>query len=532
MFSLLIRGAEILDGSGRQSSRGDVAVSDDRIVEVGSHIHGASQTVLDATGLILSPGFIDIHTHTDLSVFGRPLIESKASQGVTLEVTGNCGIGLFPVEPRRRDLLADYLRMHDCLLPPDGLTWTDFEAYADTLDAIGLGLNLAPLIAHGALRIAAMGAEDRAPEPTELARMQELLGTALRQGAWGLSTGLIYPPGSFADTTELVDLSRTLARQKAIYTSHIRGEGDTLLQALDEAVQVGRQSGARVQVSHLKALGYRNWGRAKEALAKLDAARRDGVDIAADQYPYEATSTSLSALVPSWAHAGGVAELLKRLGDPRVRERLCDGIRRTLDDRGGPARVMVCRVGSAENAALSGKTIAYIAESWGAAPEAAVLRLLREEQAAVSAVFFSLSHEDVVTIMATEWIAVGSDGRGMSESQDGAAATHPRSYGTFPRVLGVYAREKGVLPLTRAAYKMTGLPASRLGLQDRGLVRPGFAADLTLFDPGTVLDRADFQNPHHYCVGIEHVFVNGRAVVSHGRLTGDTPGRVLRKRSA
>jgi N-acyl-D-amino-acid deacylase len=529
MLSLLIRGAEIHDGSGGQSAVGDVAVSDDRIVGVGPRIPEPAQTILDAQGLVVSPGFIDIHTHTDLSVFGRPLVESKVSQGVTLEVTGNCGIGLFPVEPRRRELISDYLRMHDCLLPPDGLTWRDFAAYADRLDTIGLGLNLAPLIAHGTLRIAAMGAEDRAPERAELARMRELLSAALRQGAWGMSTGLIYPPGSFADTTELVDLSRVLARHGAIYTSHIRGEGATLLQALDEAVRVGRESGARVEVSHLKALGSSNWGRGTDALARLEAARRDGVDIAADQYPYEATSTSLTALVPQWAHAGGVAELLKRLADPGIRGKLSDEIHRMLNERGGPTRVMVCRLGSEQNLPLSGKTITQIADAWGVVPEEAVVRLLREERGAVSAVFFALSHEDVARIMTTDWIAVGSDGRGMSAVQDAAEATHPRSYGTFPRVLGVYVREKGLLTLAQAIYKMTGLPASHLGLRDRGRIRPGFAADLTVFDPRTVIDRADFQNPHQYCAGIEHVFVNGRAVVCNGKLTGDAPGRVLRR---
>src|SRR5512136_2923222 len=306
MPSFFIRGALVIDGSGGEPFRGDIAVKNGLITEVSPSIKGGGKAVIEADGLVAAPGFIDIHSHTDLTIFKHPLAESKALQGVTTEVIGNCGIGAFPVIQERKSVLIDYLKMHDFYLPSDVLSWNNFSQYADRLDRIGLGLNLAPLVAHGTLRIAVLGAEDRAPSNRELEKMKNLLNDSLEQGAWGLSTGLIYPPGSFAKTEELVDLAKTLARYEALYTTHIRGEGDTVMEALDEAIAIGKKSGARVEVSHLKALGKNNWGRGKEALSKLEKARQSGVDITADQYPYEATSTSLTALVPQWAHAGGV----------------------------------------------------------------------------------------------------------------------------------------------------------------------------------------------------------------------------------
>ena len=313
MFSLLIRGALVIDGSNREPFRGDIAVEKGMITEVAPSIKGGGKAVVEADGLVAAPGFIDIHSHTDLSIFKHPLAESKALQGVTTEVIGNCGIGAFPVNDERRAVLIDYLKVHDFHLPSHGLSWNNFTQYADQLDRIGLGLNLVPLVAHGALRIAILGVDDRIPNHKELESMKSLLTDSLEHGAWGLSTGLIYPPGSFAKTEELVALAKIVARHGALYASHIRGEGATLMEALEEAILVGKKSDARVEVSHLKAMGRDNWGSGKEVLLKLEKARQEGVDIAADQYPYEATSTSLTALVPPWALAGGVNEFLKRL---------------------------------------------------------------------------------------------------------------------------------------------------------------------------------------------------------------------------
>lgn len=530
MSTLLIRGALVIDGSNRKPYRGDIAIENDMITEISSSIKGGAKAVIEADGLVAAPGFIDIHSHTDLTVFRQPLAESKALQGVTTEVIGNCGIGCFPVNDGRKAILHDYLKMHECYLPSGGLSWNDFTQYADRLDRVGLGINLAPLVAHGALRIAILGAEDRTPGNEESERMKDLLIDSLEQGAWGLSTGLIYPPGSFAKTEELVDLARILARYGALYSSHIRGEGTTLMKALDEAIHIGKKSGVRVEVSHLKAMGKENWGRGEEALLKLEKARQEGVNIAADQYPYEATSTSLTALVPHWAHAGGVHELLKRLASPETEEQLRMEILREMEERGGPGRIAIAGIGSAKNVELSGKNISQIAALWNCAPEIAVMRLLREERAAVGATYFSLSDEDVTAILSSDQVSVGSDGMGMNEREDVGKSTHPRSYGTFPRILGLYVREKGTLSMTKAIHKMTGLNAGRVGVKDRGFIRPGFMADLVLFDPMIIQDRSTYEHPHQYAAGVVYTWVNGCPVVQGGRITGNTPGRVLRKR--
>jgi N-acyl-D-amino-acid deacylase len=530
MSSFLIRGAQVIDGSKGEPFRGDIAVENGLVTEVSSSIKGGGKTVIETDGLVAAPGFIDIHSHTDLSIFKHPLAESKVLQGVTTEVIGNCGIGAFPVNHERKSVLIDYLKIHDFHLPPDGLSWDSFTQYADRLDRIGLGLNLAPLVAHGALRIAVLGAEDRVPNNKELEKMEALLAESLGQGAWGLSTGLIYPPGSFAKTEELVTLAKILARYDALYTSHIRGEGDTVMEALDEAIAIGKRSGARVEISHLKAMGKDNWGRGKDALLKLEQARQSGVDITADQYPYGATSTSLTALVPSWAHAGGVKEFLERLASREATERLQAEILGEMNKRGGPSRIVIAEIGSVKNAGLSGKNLSQIGELWNCAPERAVMRLLLEEKAAVGAVYFSLSDEDVTAILSSDQVSVGSDGTGMKAEEDFGKSTHPRSYGTFARILGVYAQEKGIISLAKAIHKMTGLTASRLGLENRGFIKPGFMADLVLFDPLTIRDRATYDHPHQYATGVVYTWVNGYPIVEKGRIMGNTPGRVLRKR--
>jgi N-acyl-D-amino-acid deacylase len=479
---------------------------------------------------VAAPGFIDIHSHTDLTIFKHPLAESKAMQGVTTEVIGNCGIGAFPVNHEQKAVLIDYLKMHEFHLPSFGLSWNNFTQYAGQLDRIGLGLNLAPLVAHGALRIAILGEKDRVPSDRELESMKNLLTHSLQQGAWGLSTGLIYPPGSFAKTEELVDLAKIVAHYGAIYTSHIRGEGATLMEALDEAIRIGKMGGVRVEVSHLKAMGKDNWGRGKGALLKLEEARQGGVDIAADQYPYEATSTSLTALLPQWAHTGGIGELLRRLASPETTDRLQAEILHEMNKRGGPSRIVIAEIASVKNIRLSGKNLSQIAELWNCAPEIVVMRLLLEERAAVEAIYFSLSDEDVAAILSSDQVSVGSDGMGMNAEEDFGKLTHPRSYGTFPRILGVYVREKGTLSLAKAIHKMTGLVAGRVGLKNRGFIKPGFTADLVLFDPLTIQDRSTFGHPHQYATGVVYTWVNGCPIVQEGRITGNTPGKVLRRR--
>ncbi len=529
MYSCLIRGATLIDGSGGEPCRKDVALAGDRIGAVGADLKLRAAQVIEGGGLVLSPGFIDIHGHSDMTLFRHPLLESKLFQGVTTEVTGNCGLGLFPVRHGGEEELARYLTIHDFTLPPEGITWHDFSGYGERVTECGLALNVAPLVGHAALRMAAMGMDDRAPTATERERMVQLLAKALTQGAWGMSTGLIYPPGSYALTGELVALAQVLHRYDALYTSHIRSESEGLFTAIEEAIALGVASGARLQISHLKALGNSNFGRGGELLEKLAAARREGVDIGADQYPYDASATTLTAVVPPWAHAGGVGCLLERLADPLLQKKLHAEINGEIARREGADGIMVTGCHGEPNRGLSGKTVAHLAHLWNCSPAEVVIRLIREEEGKVGAIFFSMAERDVRTILADPLVAVGSDGHGLHSVLDGAEATHPRSYGTFPRVLGHYVREEKLLPLTTAVHKMTLLPARRLGCLDRGLVAPGYVADLLLFDPETVGETATYTAPHCLATGVRHLLVAGRPVLRDGVVTGERPGRVLKK---
>lgn len=529
MKKMLLRGGTVYDGTGQKGFRGDVAVDGDLIVGVGKNLDDAGGIVIDATGLVVTPGFIDIHTHSDRTIFDTPSGASKVMQGVTTEVTGHCGLGSFPVSAGRKMELEQFLATEDGYLPPDGLSWHDFAGFAAKVDSLPLGINVAPLVGHCALRIAAMGSEYRAPTGAELAVMRDMLDNSLRQGAWGLSSGLIYPPSSFAATDELVAIGRVLADRKALYSSHIRSEGVKLMESIEEAIKIGRDSGVRVLVSHLKALGQPFWGNGQLALARITAAREAGVDIWADQYPYEAGSTGLSVLIPGWAHDGGVAKLLERLADETLKGRILEDINREMGLRGGPERVKLVSIKSQKNGRFVGKTVKNLAESWGLKAEEAVHQLVLEEAGAVGAIYFSIGADDMAAILKNPDVAVGSDGSVMSPETDGHKSVHPRNYGTFPRVLGLYVRDKGLLAMETAIRKMTSLPAHILRLPDRGAVRTGFKADLTVFDPLAVRDRADFDNPHQYATGIQHVLVNGTMAVRDGRLTGEGKGLVLRK---
>lgn len=530
MVEFLLKDGLIFDGSGRPGYRGDVLVKDARIAAVGPALAAAGR-VVDAAGLAVAPGFIDIHGHSDQTIFHVPLADSKVMQGVTCEVTGNCGLGVFPASATHKRELEAYLQLLEGEQLPDGVAWEDFDGYARAVERAKPGINLACLVAHGALRIAAMGAEERAPSDAELAAMKTLLERALRQGAWGMSTGLIYPPGSYASTAELVELARVLAACGAVYASHIRGESANLAAAVEEAVTIASTSGARVLISHLKAIGQPNWGRGVSALARLQAARAVGVDIWADQYPYEATATTLAALLPAWLMDGGLEAMMWRLGDADFHARVRTAVREELAVRGGPRRVRISEVRTDANRKHVGRTLAEIAWDRLLAPEDAVIALLAEEGGAVGAIFFSLGRADLEGIIGSDIVAVGSDGQALDPVKDAGRMVHPRSYGTFPRVLGRYVREHGLLSWEAAVRKMTALPAAIVGLTGRGLLTPGFAADIVVFDPRRIRDRADFGDPHQYPEGIEHVFVNGTPAVANGRLTGDGRGEVLRRPS-
>ncbi len=530
MGKILIKGGTLVDGTGQKPQELDLVVEKGRIAQIGKDLPEEGE-IIDASGLVVSPGFIDIHTHTDATIYKYPSSGSRVMQGITTEITGSCGLGNFPAGPEAKDKeeLLRFMSLHDFMSGPEGVmchqNFADFAAY---FDRHPIGVNLAPLVGHGSLRIAVVGYEDRQATAQELENLGLLLEKQMQEGAWGLSSGLIYPPGSFADVDEFTALCKVLAKYGGLYTTHVRGESTTLLEAVDETIEVGRRSGAKVQVSHLKAIGVPNWGKGKKALDNIIKARAEGVDVTADQYPYEASATGLSVLLPGWSHAGGVSAMLERLGDMSCRERLLADLNKEMAVRGGPERILITNM-LEDKEGFIGKKMDEIAKAWDMPADLAVIRLLAEQKGVVHAVYFSISTDDIDAIITSDIVCVGSDGRGMDIEEAAHSSCHPRCYGTFPKVLGEYVRDRGLLTLEKAIYKMTGLPAARLGMDDRGVLAVGKAADIAVFNLSTMQDMATFSQPHQYAKGVEYVLVNGGFAVKKGEMTREFHGRILRK---
>ncbi len=528
MLDLKIEGATVVDGTGAPGSRGDVGIRDDRIAAVGDLSREPSGSTLRAAGRVVAPGFIDMHSHSDWRLWENRRAESKIRQGVTTEVVGNCGFSPAPAASEFLDDLRGF-----ALYVPKGMDfrWRSVGEYLRAFDAEGTALNLVQLVGHGTLRIAAMGFARRAPSAQELARMQRLMADAMEDGAWGLSTGLIYAPGSYATTEEIVEIARVAARHRGFYASHIRGEGATLLDAVREAIRVGREGELPVQVSHVKAAGRPNWGKVADALALIDAARAEGLDVMADVYPYTASSTTVRTLLPDWALEGGVEAMIRRVGDPETRTRIRRELEapvtgQSLPDRVGWENVMIASCAQRKDA--EGRRLSELGAARGMDPLDAALELIVDEGGKAFMILFQLDEADLRCALVHPMVMIGSDGSSLAPYGPlGTGKPHPRSYGTFPRVLGEYAREQRVVGLAEAVHKMTGLPARRLGLRDRGVVAPGAKADLVVFDPKRVADQATYEEPHRYPVGIEHVLVNGRLVVKDGEHTGSLPGKLL-----
>jgi N-acyl-D-amino-acid deacylase len=527
-LDLKIEGATVIDGTGAAGARTDVGVQDDRIVAVGDLSREHAGRSLNASGKVCAPGFIDMHSHSDWRLWENRRAESKIRQGVTTEVVGNCGFSPAPVAPEYLEELRGF-----ALHVPEGMdfSWRTFGDYLDAFDAGGLALNVAHLVGHGTLRIAAMGFARRPPTPGELSTMRKLLESAMDDGAFGMSTGLIYAPGSWADTAEIVAVARSAARHRGFYASHMRGEGATLLQAVTEAITVGREADMPVQISHLKAAGKPNWGKVADALALIDAARAEKLDVLCDAYPYMASSTSLRTLLPDWALEGGAEAMLERLKDSGARSSIRDALTTTRGEsmamRVGFENIMI--VGTSARRDAEGRRLSEVAAARKVDPVDALFELLLDERGRVGVILFQMHEDDLRKALAHPAVMVGSDGSSLAPTGPTAAnKPHPRSYGTFPRVLGEYAREQRTITLSQAVHKMTGLPARRLGLRDRGTIRVGARADLVVFDARRVRDVATYDSPHQYPVGIEHVLVNGRFVIKDGEHTGSLPGRVLR----
>jgi N-acyl-D-aspartate/D-glutamate deacylase len=528
-YDVLLRGGRIVDGSGNPWFKGDLAIRGDRIAAIGSLEGARAKRTFDARGLVVAPGFIDMLGQSEFNVLVDPHVRSKITQGITTELTGEGG-SVGPMTPftieETRPSLSD--------LGVD-LDWRDFEGYFRRLRTKGSAINFAHLVGATQVRMAVLKSDNRLATPAELETMKKHVARAMEQGAFGLSSSLIYTPAIFADTAELVELAKVAARYGGFYATHIRNEGERILPAIEEAGDIGEGAGVPVEVWHLKCSERQNWGRMPEVLRAIEAARERGIDMTADIYPYPASATDLTACLPPSAKEGGTAALLGRLKDQAARARIREEILKPAEawenffESTGPENILIAGVRNPANKKFQGKRLSEVAAARGVDPIEAMFDLLVEENGTVDAIYFAMSEKDVRTAMATPWVSFNCDAPGAQpEGVLGERMTHPRAYGTFPRILGRYVREEKVLTLEDAVRKMTSLAAQRIGIRDRGLLRRGFFADVTVFDPKTVIDRATFERPHQFSEGVVYVFVNGQAVVEQGRVTQRLPGRILR----
>lgn len=526
-LDLIIAGGVLIDGTGTPRRRADIAVSAGRIVVIGDLAtqSAAATARIDATGLVVAPGWIDLHSHSDLTLLSDGRARSKVAQGVTTEINGNCGMGGVPLPPGA----AALTRAASATIDPDpGVRWewTDLAGYGSALDRGGLALNTAPLVGHLPLRIAIAGEAARALTPDERAALVDAVDACLADGALGVSTGLMYPPALSADLDELVEIGRAVARRDRLFAIHMRNYSDHLLEAVDEALEIARRSRCRLQISHLAVAGKRNWGAVPRALERIDLARREGVDVAVDIYPYVAGSANLSQLLPGWAQAGGPAALVARLGSATQRAAIVEDWRESLFFGWDEIEVASAEPGLEDTLGL---TVEAIADRWSMEPDRAALDLVERSNNRVQVIAYGRSEDDLRAVLIHELTSIGSDGLAMDPTGPSSAGRpHPRSFGCYPRLLGRYVRDTGLLSLERAIQMATSAPADRAGLTDRGRIREGAVADLVVFDPGTVVDGATFQQPTLPPTGIHHVVVAGRRVVIDGRqLDRVRPGRVL-----
>lgn len=536
MFDYIIRNGNIIDGTGESSFVADVAITDGTITLIVKDLGGAGRNEIDATGLVVAPGFIDIHSHSDLSLFFDAHAESKIRQGVTTEVVGHCGVTNAPVRARHKAaLLRQFEKSNFTMTAADkrAWDWPSQMAYLSDLVEKGVSSNLIPLLGGVPLRIANAGTNVTLTSQ-ELVGIKELLNEELRAGVWGLSSGLYYVPESHFKREELIELCRVVQEHNAIWAVHMRDEGQRLFAAVDEVIDIAHRSRVSLQISHLKLEGKSNWGRAAELLARLDRARAEGVDVHWDQYPYTAYGSGLiDAIPPEW-RARGVDQVLGRLSSKQFSDSLKQAMLRGTEIWRSPLeeiqieKIIVTEVQN--DLEYVGKTIGELATTWQIEPVDAIVRLLTTQEGSVKVVVPAMSEDDVEVIMEHPATMISSDGKAVSPQGHYAHLhPHPRYYGAFPRVLGRYVREKGILDLNEAIRKMTSLPASRLGLEDRGIIAEVQAADIVIFNPQTVIDHATFQQPCRFPQGIEYVLVNGDVVIEEGEHTGRYPGRLLKR---
>jgi N-acyl-D-amino-acid deacylase len=525
---IVIRGGLVIDGSGRPGEIADVAVRDGRIMAIGPSLPAHSAETLDAEGLAVAPGFIDIKTHSDFTLPINPKAESKVRQGVTTEIVGHCGFSVAPILPGKKQLVQDYLSASAPWLP---FRETSFRDYLDTFPATSV--NAGMLVGHHTLRLNVMGMEARTPRAAEMEQMTALLEEGLAAGALGLSSGLFTPPSSYADRAEMVPLCNVLRRHNAAYFTHLRDESNNVIAAVEEAIDIARTCRVHVEIVHLKCSGLDNWGKAAQILGMIDAARQEGLAVDCDSYPYAAGSNPLKNLLPQWVQSGGIEAMLARLALPETRERIRTEIERDGLNNWGriPSWDAVQISISPHLPQHAGKTFGQLAAARGQDPTDVVCDYLIQDKGATRVLITSIAEEDIREIVRSPTALVGSDGNCVADyGVTSQGMPHPRFYGTFPRIIGHYVRDEQLLPLEQAVHKMTGATADALKLRDRGLIKPGYCADITIFDPADFKDRATYADPHQYPTGTRTtVLVNGSLVVENARHTGATPGTVLRR---
>jgi len=529
-FDLIITNGHIVDGTGSPWYLGDVGIREGRIVAIGNLGGMPHKRTIDANGKVVAPGFIDMLGQSELTILVDPRLPSKIYQGITTEITGEGG----SVAPLNDAIIqADHAVYEHLNIKPD---WRTFRQYFARLEKQGIGINLASYVGATQVRRMVLGDEDRQPTAEQLAQMKALVGDAMREGAVGVSTSLEYAPAPYAKTDELIALAGEASKFGGIYATHMRSEGDAVLESIDETVRIGREAHIPVEIWHFKVAGRSNWGKMPEAVARINAARAQGIDVAADTYAYTAWFNGLSAFIPPWAHDGGDAKLIERLKDPATRARIRqDMLSRSSqwdnewDEITGPEAVLIGVVHNPKLLPLQGKRLSEVAKLWNRDPMDALFDLLIEDDAFTGVAVFGMSEPDVVLALEQPWVSMDNDSSGTSpEGILGEEHPHPRAYGTFPRILGKYVREERRLSLEDAIRKFSALAAERMRLTDRGVLKAGMWADIVVFDPASIRDFATFENPNQLAQGMDFVLVNGVPVIDQGRMTGARPGRVLR----
>lgn len=528
-FDVIVRSGTIYDGTGGNPYRGDVAIRGDRIVAVAPRIQGTAPSEVDASGLAVAPGFINMLSWSNESLIEDGRGQSDIRQGVTLQVMGE-GWSMGPLNPTMKQRQVE--RQEDIKYP---VTWTSLGDYLGFLERKGVSPNVASFVGAATVRIHELGEGDGDPTPMQLQRMRGLVRTAMNEGAMGVGSSLIYAPGNFAETDELVALASESARCGGMYVSHMRSEGDRLLEAVDELIEIARRSGGPAEIYHLKMAGRANWNKLPEVIRRVESARARGLRITSDMYTYTAGATGLDAAMPLWVQDGGVEKWIERLKDPKIRARVAAEMKQPGKDwenlylGAGPDKMILAGFKSEALKQYTGRTLAEMAKLWGMTPEETAMELVVRDGSRVGTVYFLMDEDNIRRQVQLPWMSFGSDAE--ARAPEGVflkSSTHPRAYGNFARLLGRYVRDEKLISMQEAVRRLTAFPASNLGLRDRGSVKAGYHADLAIFDPATITDHATFENPQRFATGMRHVFVNGVAVLRDGEHTGATPGRFVR----